>query len=74
MVSRIVFERSSCALLLSLAPSVLAQPSPPPLAAKLTADVVVSAEAGPEPATSLGAAATVIDAGEIAASTAPPPP
>ncbi|HEX5854845.1 MAG TPA: TonB-dependent receptor, partial [Thermoanaerobaculia bacterium] len=70
MVSRIVFTRSSCALLLFLAPAVLAQLSPPPPAAKLAADVVVSAEAGPEPAASLGAAATVIEAGEIAASKA----
>jgi vitamin B12 transporter len=69
MVSRIVFARSSCALLLSLARGLSAQPSPP-LATKLAADVVVSAEAGPEPAASLGSAATVIDAAEIAASKA----
>jgi vitamin B12 transporter len=70
MASRIVFARSSCALLLSLARGLCAQPSPPPGAAKLAADVVVSAEAGPEPAASLGAVATVIDAAEIAASKA----
>ena len=70
MVSRIVFTRSSCALLLFLARGLSAQPSPAPGAAKLAADVVVSAEVGPEPVTSLGAAATVIDAAEIAASKA----
>ncbi len=70
MVSPVVFARSSCALALLLAPAVFGQPSPPPGATKLAADVVVSAEAGPEPAASLGAAATVIDAAEIAVSKA----
>ena len=46
------------------------KPAPPPGAAKLAADVVVSAEAEPESAASLGVAATVIDAAEIAASKA----
>jgi len=71
MVSRLVFARSSCVLLFlftGLAPSLLAQPSSP--ASKLAADVVVSAAAEPEPAASLGVAATVIDAREIAASQA----
>jgi vitamin B12 transporter len=73
MVSRAVRVRSSCVLLFlftGLAPSLLAQPSSPPGASKLAADVVVSAAAEPEPAVSLGAAATVIDAREIAASQA----
>ena len=70
MVSRVFLPRSSCALLLSLAPALFAQPAPPPGAAKLAADVVVSAEAEPESAASLGVAATVIDAAEIAASKA----
>ena len=73
MVSRVVRARSSCVLLFlftGLAPSLLAQPSPAPGASKLAADVVVSAEAEPESAASLGVAATVIDAAEIAASKA----
>ncbi len=76
MVSREIFARSSCALFFLLfllaypAPRLLAQPSPPQGASKLAADVVVSAAAEPEPAVSLGAAATVIDAREIAASQA----
>jgi vitamin B12 transporter len=73
MVSRVVRARSSCVLLFlftGLAPGLLAQPSPPPAASKLAADVVVSAAAEPEPAVSLGAAATVIDAAEITASRA----
>jgi len=73
MVSRVVRARSSCVLLFlftGLAPCLFAQPSPPPAASKLAADVVVSAAAEPEPAVSLGAAATVIDAREIAASQA----
>jgi len=70
MVSRIVFVRSFCALLLAVAPALLAQPAPPPGVTKLAADVVVSAEAEPEPAASLGAAATVIGAAEIRASKA----
>jgi vitamin B12 transporter len=49
-----------------LSASLLAQPAPPPAPGKLAADVVVSAEAAAEPAVSLGAAATVIDADEIA--------
>ncbi|HSB63854.1 MAG TPA: hypothetical protein VLJ18_06790, partial [Thermoanaerobaculia bacterium] len=64
MVSRVVLQRSSCAFLL-FAPALLAQPAPPPAAARLAADVVVSAEAEPESAASLGVAATVIDAAEI---------
>ncbi|MFI5120438.1 MAG: TonB-dependent receptor plug domain-containing protein, partial [Thermoanaerobaculia bacterium] len=67
---RVVLPRSSCALLLSFAPALFAQPAPPPGSAKLAADVVVSAEAEPESAASLGVAATVIDANEIAASKA----
>ena len=70
MVSRLSLLRSSCALLSSLAPALLAQGVPPPGAAKLDADVVVSAEAEPESAGSLGVAATVIDSAEIAASKA----
>ncbi len=70
MVSRLFLLRSSCALLLSLASPLFGQPAPPPSAAKLAADVVVSAEAEPESADSLGVAATVIDAAEIAASKA----
>jgi vitamin B12 transporter len=73
MVSRVVFARSSCVLFFlftGLAPCLLAQPSQAPGAAKLAADVVVSAEAEPESAASLGVAATVIDAAEIAASKA----
>jgi len=69
MVSRAVFARSSCVLLFlftGLAPRLLAQATPPPEASKVAADVVVSAEAAPEPAATLGAAATVIDAAEIA--------
>ena len=69
MVSRISLRRSSCALFLSFAPALFAQ-SAPPGSAKLAADVVVSAEAEPESAASLGVAATVIDAAEIAASKA----
>ena len=69
MASRVSLLRSACALLSSLAPALLAQPAPPG-APKLAADVVVSAEAEPESAASLGAAATVIDAAEIAASKA----
>ena len=70
MVSRLSLLRSACALLSSLAPALLAQGVPPPGATKLDADVVVSAEAEPESAASLGVAATVIDAAEIAASKA----
>ena len=76
MVFREVFARSSCALFFLLfllacpAPHLLAQPSTTQGASKLAADVVVSAAAEPEPAVSLGAAATVIDAREIAASRA----
>jgi vitamin B12 transporter len=70
MVFRVVLARSSCAWLLLFAHTVLAQPGSPPGATALAADVVVSAEAGPEAATSLGAAATVIDSAEIAASKA----
>lgn len=73
MVSRVVLARSSCVLVFlftGLAPCLLAQPSPPPGASALAAGVVVSAAAEPEPAVSLGAAATVIDAAEIAASKA----
>ncbi|MGZ6970777.1 MAG: hypothetical protein ACXVID_03860, partial [Thermoanaerobaculia bacterium] len=70
MLSRIVLARSSCAWLLLFARTVLAQPGSPPGATGLAADVVVSAEAGPEAARSLGAAATVIDSAEIAASKA----
>ncbi|HEX2799398.1 MAG TPA: TonB-dependent receptor plug domain-containing protein, partial [Thermoanaerobaculia bacterium] len=70
MASRVFLPRSSCVLLLSLAPALFARPAPPPGAAKLAADVVVSAEAEPESAASLGVAATVIDAAEIAASKA----
>jgi vitamin B12 transporter len=70
MISRIVFARSSCAWLLLFAPTVLAQPGSPPGATRLAADVVISAEVEPEAATSLGAAATVIDSAEIAASKA----
>ncbi len=77
MVSRAVFARSSCVLLalasflMGAASSLLAQqqqPPPPSAASKLAADVVVSAAAEPEAAVSLGAAATVIDGAEIAAS------
>ncbi len=46
---------------LAAAPALRAQPVPRPIAA----DVVVAAEAVPEPAATLGAAATVIDAAEI---------
>jgi vitamin B12 transporter len=67
MRSRALLLRSSCALLLSVAPALLAQPAPQ-ASAKLAADVVVSAEAEPEAAAALGVAATVIDAAEIAAS------
>jgi vitamin B12 transporter len=70
MVSRVVLLRLSCALFLAFAPALFAQPAPPPRAAKLAADVVVSAEAEPEFAASLGVAATVIDAAEIAGSKA----
>jgi vitamin B12 transporter len=73
MVSRVVRARSSCVLLFlftGLAPCLFAQPSPPPAASKLAADVVVSAAAEPESAASLGVAATVIDAAEITASRA----
>ncbi len=70
MVSRRFLSRSSCALLLFFAPALFAQPAPPPGPAKIAADVVVSAEAEPESAASLGVAATVIDATEIAASKA----
>jgi len=53
----------ACALALALAPALRAQApgAPQPIAA----DVVVAAEAAPEPADTLGAAATVIDAAEI---------
>ncbi|MEO8587054.1 MAG: TonB-dependent receptor plug domain-containing protein, partial [Acidobacteriota bacterium] len=71
MVSRVVFARSSCVLLFlsfPLSTCLLAQPSATAGASKLAADVVVSAAAEPEPAVSLGAAATVIDAEEIVAS------
>lgn len=72
MVFRFFSLRSSCTLLLSLAPVLAAQPSPTasPSGSKLAADVVVSAEAEPEATSSLGVAATVIDAAEIAASKA----
>jgi vitamin B12 transporter len=61
------FVRLSCALLLSLAPALSAQqPAPAPAASKVDTDVVVTAEAAPEPSETLGAAATVIDASEIA--------
>jgi vitamin B12 transporter len=73
MVSRVVRARSSCVLsflFTGFAPCLLAQPSPSPGTSKLAADVVVSAEAEPESAASLGVAATVIDAAEIAASRA----
>jgi vitamin B12 transporter len=73
MVSRVVFARSACVLAFffpGLAPCLLAQPSTPQGASRLAADVVVSAEAEPEPAASVGVAATVIDAREIAASQA----
>ena len=71
MVSRVFPSRSSCLLLLlGLAPPLRAQALPAPAASTLAADVVVSAGAGPEAASSLGAAATVIDAREIAASQA----
>ena len=66
MVCRAVLARSSCVLFLGLAPGLLAQSSPPPEVSKFAADVVVSAEAAPEPTATLGAAATVIDAAEIA--------
>jgi len=68
MVSRVVFARLACTLLFlftGLAPSLLAQTPQPPEASKFAADVVVSAEAAPEPTATLGAAATVIDAVEI---------
>lgn len=61
---------------LSLAPGLCslsllaAEPAPLPAAAPIAADVVVSAEAAPEPSVSLGTAATVIDAAEIARSKA----
>ena len=58
-------------------PLLAAEPAPLPAAAPIAADVVVSAEAAPEPSISLGAAATVIDAAEIARSksaTRPRPP
>ncbi len=70
MVSRLFLLRSSCALFVSLAPELLAQPVPPRSATKLAADVVVSAETEPETAATLGVAATVIDSAEIAASKA----
>ncbi|HMA28805.1 MAG TPA: TonB-dependent receptor [Thermoanaerobaculia bacterium] len=70
MVFRALLLRSSRAFLLSLAPALLAQPTPPPGATKLATDVVVSAAAEPESAASLGVAATVIDSSEIAASKA----
>ncbi len=55
-----------CTLAAALSLFAQAQPAPRPLAA----DVVVTAEAAPESAASLGAAATVIDAAEIARSKA----
>ncbi|HEX2758660.1 MAG TPA: TonB-dependent receptor plug domain-containing protein, partial [Thermoanaerobaculia bacterium] len=70
MVSRGFLLRPSCALLLAFAPALFAQPAPSPGPAKIAADVVVSAEAEPASAVSLGVAATVIDAAEIAASKA----
>ncbi len=61
------FARLSRALLLVLAPALAAQqPAPASAASKVDAAVVVTAEAAPEPSASLGAAATVIDASEIA--------
>ena len=60
------FSRFLPAVLVAALPSsLLAQPSPPPGPARVAADVVVSAEAAPEPSASLGAAATVIDESEI---------
>jgi vitamin B12 transporter len=59
-------SRLSRALVLCPLPLLAAEPAPPPAAAPIAADVVVSAEAAPEPSVSLGAAATVIDAAEIA--------
>lgn len=67
MVSR-VLGSLSCALVLCSRPVLAAEPAPLPAAAPIAADVVVSAEAAPEPSVSLGAAATVIDAAEIARS------
>jgi vitamin B12 transporter len=61
--------RLSRALLLSFAPALAAQqPAPASGPAPIATDVVVSAETAPEPTVSLGAAATVIDATEIARS------
>ncbi len=68
MASRLIVSLSRLSHLLPAVPglavasSLAAQPAPAPIAA----DVVVSAEAAPEPSVSLGAAATVIDAAEIA--------
>ncbi len=59
--------RLSRVLLLSLAPVLAAQqPAPAPAPAPIAAGVVVTAEAAPEASETLGAAATVIDAAEIA--------
>ena len=70
MVSR-DFVRLSRAFLLSVSPGLLAeQLAPAPAPAPIAAGVVVTAEAAPEPSASLGAAATVIDAAEIARSKA----
>ncbi len=70
MVSRDL-ARLSRVLLVVLAPTLAAQaPAPASAPAPIAADVVVSAEAAPEPSVSLGAAATVIDAAEIARSKA----
>jgi len=65
LVSR-VLARLSRVLVLCPLSLLAAEPAPLPAAAPIAADVVVSAEAAPEPSVSLGAAATVIDAAEIA--------
>ncbi|MEO8053768.1 MAG: TonB-dependent receptor [Acidobacteriota bacterium] len=63
-----VLVRLFLALVLCPLSLLAAEPAPLPAAAPIAADVVVSAEAAPEPSVSLGAAATVIDAAEIARS------
>jgi vitamin B12 transporter len=61
------FARLSRVLSLLLAPALAAQqPAPAPAPSGVSAGVVVTAEAAPEPWDTLGAAATVIDATEIA--------
>jgi vitamin B12 transporter len=55
-------------LFLASLPLPLAAQPAAPVPSKIDADVVVSAAAAPEPSSSLGAAATVIDAEEIARS------